>query len=45
MALTIYDDRLENIRLWPEIREKAIQKAKEGYVMALLKVVIPLPIP
>ena len=38
MALTIYDERLENIQLLPEIREKAIQKAKEGYVMALLEV-------
>ena len=37
MALTIYDPRLENIRLLPEIREKAIRKAKEGYVMALLE--------
>jgi predicted HTH domain antitoxin len=37
MALTISDDRLENIRLLPEIREKAIKKAKEGYVMALLE--------
>ena len=27
MALTIDDDRLESIRLLPEIREKAIQKA------------------
>ena len=38
MALTIYDERLENIPLLPEIREKAIKKAKEGYVMALLEV-------
>ena len=38
MALTIYDPRLENIQLLPEIREKAIKKAKEGYVMALLEV-------
>ena len=38
MALTISDERLENIPLLPEIREKAIQKAKEGYVMALLEV-------
>ena len=35
MALTISDERLENI---PLFREKAIRKAKEGYVMALLEV-------
>ncbi|NES71202.1 MAG: hypothetical protein F6K24_41345 [Okeania sp. SIO2D1] len=38
MALTISDEGLENIQLSPEIREKALQKAKEGYVMALLEV-------
>ena len=38
MALTISDEGLENIQLSPEMREKALQKAKEGYVMALLEV-------
>jgi len=38
MNLTISDEGLENIPLLPEIREKAIKKAKEGYVMALLEV-------
>lgn len=38
MALTISDEGLENIQLSTEIREKALQKAKEGYVMALLEV-------
>ncbi|NES73710.1 MAG: hypothetical protein F6K24_55240 [Okeania sp. SIO2D1] len=38
MALTISDEGLENIQLSSEIREKALQKAKEGYVMALLEV-------
>lgn len=38
MALTISDEGLENIQLSSQIREKALQKAKEGYVMALLEV-------
>ncbi|MDY7004058.1 MAG: UPF0175 family protein [Cyanobacteriota bacterium] len=38
MALTIYDEGLENIQLSSETRKKALQKAKEGYVMALLEV-------
>ncbi|MEC4817284.1 MAG: UPF0175 family protein [Scytonema sp. PMC 1069.18] len=38
MALTISDEELESIQLSAEIREKALQKAKEGYVMALLEV-------
>ncbi|QYX31764.1 UPF0175 family protein [Sphaerospermopsis torques-reginae] len=37
MALTILDEQLESIQLAPEIREKALQKAKEGYVMTLLE--------
>ena len=38
MALTISDEGLENLQLSSDIREKALQKAKEGYVMALLEV-------
>jgi predicted HTH domain antitoxin len=38
MALTIVDKELESIQLSAEIREKALYKAKEGYVMALLEV-------
>jgi predicted HTH domain antitoxin len=38
MALTISDEELESIQLSDEIREKALKKAKEGYVMALLEV-------
>lgn len=38
MSLTISDEGLESIQLWAEIREKALHKAKEGYVMALLEV-------
>jgi hypothetical protein len=38
MALTISDEELESIQLSAEIREKALQKAKEGYVMTLLEV-------
>jgi predicted HTH domain antitoxin len=37
VALTILDEQLESIQLAPEIREKALQKAKEGYVMTLLE--------
>ncbi|NEQ74845.1 MAG: hypothetical protein F6K24_35690 [Okeania sp. SIO2D1] len=38
MALTISDEGLENIQVSAEVREKALQKAKERYVMALLEV-------
>ncbi|MBF2008672.1 MAG: UPF0175 family protein [Chlorogloeopsis fritschii C42_A2020_084] len=38
MALIISDEDLESIQLSAEIREKALHKAKEGYVMALLEV-------
>jgi predicted HTH domain antitoxin len=38
MALTIADEALENIQVSAENREKALQKAKEGYVMALLEI-------
>ncbi|MBE9146422.1 UPF0175 family protein [Planktothrix mougeotii] len=38
MALTISDEALENIQVSAESREKALQKAKEGYVMALLEI-------
>ncbi len=38
MALTISDEQLENINLPPEVQQKALQKAKEGYVMTLLEV-------
>jgi predicted HTH domain antitoxin len=37
MALTILDEQLESIKLSDEVREKALQKAKEGYVMTLLE--------
>jgi predicted HTH domain antitoxin len=37
MALTISDEGLENIQLSAEIQQKALQKAKEGYVIALLE--------
>ncbi|NET00534.1 MAG: hypothetical protein F6K61_08140 [Sphaerospermopsis sp. SIO1G1] len=36
MALTISDEQLESIQLSDEVKEKALQKAKEGYVMTLL---------
>jgi len=38
MALTILDAQLESIQLSAEVQEKALQKAKEGYVMTLLEV-------
>jgi predicted HTH domain antitoxin len=38
MALTILDEQLESIQLSAEVREKALPKAKEGYVMTLLEV-------
>lgn len=37
MALVIVDEQLESISLSDEVREKALQKAKEGYVMTLLE--------
>lgn len=37
MALIISDEGLENIQLSAEIQQKALQKAKEGYVIALLE--------
>ena len=38
MALTILDEQLESIQLSEAVREKALNKAKEGYVMTLLEV-------
>ncbi|MEG3846620.1 UPF0175 family protein [Microcoleus sp. herbarium19] len=38
MTLMILDEQLESIHLSVEVRQKALQKAKEGYVMALLEV-------
>lgn len=38
MTLMILDEQLESIHLSAEVRHKALQKAKEGYVMALLEV-------
>ena len=38
MALTISDEGLENIQLSSEVKKKALQKAREGYVIALLEV-------
>ncbi|MEG3968113.1 UPF0175 family protein [Microcoleus sp. T2B6] len=38
MTLMILDEQLESIHLSAEVRQKALQKAKEGYVMALLEV-------
>ncbi|MFM6199964.1 MAG: UPF0175 family protein [Dolichospermum sp.] len=38
MALTILDEQLESIQLSAEVQEKALHKAKEGYVMTLLEV-------
>ncbi|MEQ8383064.1 MAG: UPF0175 family protein [Coleofasciculus sp. A1-SPW-01] len=37
MALIISDEQLENIELPAEVQQKALQKAKEGYVMTLLE--------
>lgn len=37
MVLVILDEQLESISLSKELREKALQKAKEGYVMTLLE--------
>ena len=38
MALVILDEQLESMQLSEAVREKALQKAKEGYVMTLLEV-------
>lgn len=38
MALVILDEQLESIQLSEVVREKALNKAKEGYVMTLLEV-------
>lgn len=37
MALVIIDEQLESFSLSNDVREKALQKAKEGYVMTLLE--------
>ena len=37
MSLVILDEQLESIQLSDEVRKKALQKAKEGYVMTLLE--------
>lgn len=37
MALIISDEQLETIELPAEVQQKALQKAKEGYVMTLLE--------
>lgn len=37
MALIISDKQLETIELPAEVQQKALQKAKEGYVMILLE--------
>ncbi|MEQ9549357.1 MAG: UPF0175 family protein [Coleofasciculus sp. G3-WIS-01] len=37
MALIISDEQLETIELPAEVQQKALQKAKEGYVMILLE--------
>lgn len=38
MALVILDEQLESIQISEAVRQKALQKAKEGYVMTLLEV-------
>ena len=38
MSLVILDEQLESIQLSDEVRKKALQKVKEGYVMTLLEV-------
>ncbi|GCL39928.1 hypothetical protein SR1949_50590 [Sphaerospermopsis reniformis] len=38
MALVILDEQLESMQLSEAVRQKALQKAKEGYVMTLLEV-------
>ncbi|MEQ8754150.1 MAG: UPF0175 family protein [Coleofasciculus sp. G1-WW12-02] len=37
MALIISDEQLETIELPAEVQQRALQKAKEGYVMILLE--------
>lgn len=37
MALIISDEQLENVEIPAEVQQKALQKAKEGYVMTLLE--------
>lgn len=37
MSLKIIDEQLENMNLSDEVREKALKKAKEGYIMTLLE--------
>ncbi len=37
MAFKISDEQLENIKLPIEVQQKALQKAKEAYVMTLLE--------
>ncbi|MFM5985046.1 MAG: UPF0175 family protein [Sphaerospermopsis kisseleviana] len=38
MALVILDEQLESMQISEAVRQKALQKAKEGYVMTLLEV-------
>jgi hypothetical protein len=38
MALVILDEQLESMQLSEAVRQKALQKAKGGYVMTLLEV-------
>ena len=37
MVLTFLDEQLANIKLSEPVRQKALEKAKEGYVMVLLE--------
>ncbi|HBR00805.1 MULTISPECIES: UPF0175 family protein [unclassified Roseofilum] len=38
MIFTFLDEQLANIELSEQVRQRAMEKAKEGYVMALLEV-------
>lgn len=38
MIFTFLDEQLGNIELSEQVRQRAMEKAKEGYVMALLEV-------
>ena len=38
MALVVLDEQLESMQISEAVRQKALQKAKEGYVMTLLEV-------
>ncbi|MDJ1171729.1 UPF0175 family protein [Roseofilum sp. BLCC_M154] len=38
MAFTFLDEQLANIELSEQVRQRAIERAKEGYVIALLEV-------